>query len=152
MTLERFDLCEMVSELAERCSEQFLLAGCQVKIDSCDPVIGTWDRFRLEQVVTNLLTNAMRYGAGEPIEVKVRGNQDGAEIIVSDHGRGIALENHDRIFLRFDRAGLGNEICGLGLGLYIVKEILDAHHASIRVESELGRGATFVVNLPASAN
>ena len=148
MTLERFDLCELVRDLVERSSEQFVAAGCPVKVDVCQAAIGQWDRFRIEQVVTNLLTNAMRYGAGKPILLTVTASPNGARILVRDQGRGIAKENHRRIFQRFERAVSGSEISGLGLGLYIVNQILEAHHGSIRVESELGQGADFVVELP----
>ena len=152
MSLARFDLCELVRDLAERSSEQFLAAGCSVTIEACQSAVGNWDRFRIEQVVMNLLTNATRYGAGMPILLQVNATKDVAQIVVRDQGRGIAKEHHERIFHRFERAGLGNEIKGLGLGLYIVQQILEAHHGSIRVESELGQGATFVVELPLEQN
>jgi len=147
INLEQLDLCELVRDVVERSSEQFVAAGCPVDIDVCQSIIGNWDRFRIEQVVMNLLTNAMRYGAGKSIQVQVTASPNGAHLFVRDQGRGIAVENHERIFQKFERA-VGSEIRGLGLGLYIVKQILDAHHGSIRVESELGQGATFVVELP----
>lgn len=148
MDLERFDLCELVRDLVERSSEQFIAAGCPVKIEACESAVGSWDRFRIEQVVMNLLTNSMRYGAGKPILIQVTTANLGAQIVVRDQGRGIAEENFERIFERFERAILGNEISGLGLGLYIVKQILEAHHGSVRVESKLGQGSTFIVELP----
>ncbi len=148
MNLEVFDLCELVKDLVERSSEQFLAAGCPVKVDICHSAIGNWDRFRIEQVVMNLLTNAMRYGAGLPISVQVLVSSGQARILVHNQGRGIAEENHQRIFQRFERAVSGNEISGLGLGLFIVKQILEAHHGSVWVQSKLGQGATFVVELP----
>jgi signal transduction histidine kinase len=152
MNLERFDLCDLVRDLIERSSEQFVAAGCPIAVEVATPVVGSWDRFRIEQAVMNLLTNAMRYGAGKPVSVQVHGDQNGgqskARIVVRDNGRGIAEENHERIFLRFERAVPGSEISGLGLGLYIVNQILGAHHGSIRVESELGHGAAFILELP----
>ena len=98
----------------------------------------------------NLLTNAMRYGPDKLIVVQVNVTPARAQIIIRDQGRGIAEGNHERIFQKFERATEGSEIIGLGLGLFIVKKILDAHHGSIRVESTLGQGATFVVDLPIS--
>ena len=148
INLERFDLCELVRDLVERCSELFIAAGCSIESEFCEPCIGHWDRFRIEQVVTNLLTNAMRYGVGAPIVVQVSCSSDKARIVVRDKGRGIALENQARIFQRFERAALGADIDGLGLGLYIVSQILEAHSGSIQVKSELGKGATFIVELP----
>jgi len=148
INLERFDLCELVRELIDRYSEFFLAAGCTVACDFCESSFGYWDRFRIEQVVTNLLTNAIRYGAGKPILVQVQLISNKALIIVRDNGRGIAPENQSRIFQRFERADSKADISGLGLGLYIASQILEAHHGSIRVKSELGHGATFTVELP----
>jgi signal transduction histidine kinase len=149
MTLERFDLCDLVRELIERYSELFLAVGCTVESEFCESALGCWDRFRIEQVVTNILTNAMRYGAGKPILVQVKFSLNKARIIVCDQGRGIAKENQERIFQKFERVLVGNEISGLGIGLYITQQILGAHHGFIRVKSELGQGATFIVELPA---
>ncbi len=148
LNLESFDLCELARDLVERSSEQLGAAGCPIKIDVCQSVVGHWDRFRIEQVVMNLLTNAMRYGRDKPILVQVNESKIGAQIVVRDQGMGIAKENHERIFQRFERAVSGSEISGLGLGLYIVRQILEAHHGSIRVESTLGQGSTFIVELP----
>ena len=148
ITLERFDLCALVRELLDRCKQLFLASGCEVEAEFCEPLFGCWDRFRIEQVVTNLLTNAMRYGAGKPISVQVTCTSDKAMIAVHDKGRGIAPENQVRIFQRFERAISSAEISGLGLGLYIVSQILEAHRGSIQVKSKLGHGATFIVELP----
>jgi signal transduction histidine kinase len=148
LNIESFDLCGLVRDAVERSSEQFIAAACPVELEVCPSAIGNWDRFRIEQVVINLLTNAMRYGAGMPIRVQVTALKDSVQLMVRDQGRGIAKENHERIFQRFERAVSGNEISGLGLGLYIVRQILEAHHASIHVESTLGQGAAFVVSLP----
>ena len=148
MNLEQFDLCELVRDLLERSSELFIAAGCAVEVDFCKSAFGSWDRFRIEQVVTNLLTNAMRYGTGKPIFIQVSSSSGSVQIVVRDHGRGIAQENQKRIFQRFERAVNGNEISGLGLGLYIVSQILAAHHGSIQVVSGLGQGSSFVVELP----
>lgn len=150
MRFERFDLGELARDLMDRSAEQFVAAGCTVELEASLPVVGNWDRFRMEQVLMNLLTNAIRYGAGKPVSVQVNVDQDRARMVVRNHGRGIAKENHEVIFQRFERAEPGSETRGLGLGLYIVKQILEAHHGSIRVESELGQGATFVVELPLS--
>jgi len=150
MNCEQLDLCTLVREIIERCSEQLTAAGCliQIDIEDCHPIIGNWDRIRIEQVVMNLLTNAMRYGAGGPVFVQVRADQGRAKVVVRNQGRGIAKENQTRIFQKFERAAPGKETRGLGLGLYIVSHILEAHEGSIRVESELDQGATFIVELP----
>ncbi|MGZ3695716.1 MAG: hybrid sensor histidine kinase/response regulator [Bdellovibrionota bacterium] len=150
MSMESFDICELVREIVELCAGQLAAAGCAISVEICPPTFGNWDRFRIEQVLMNLLTNAMRYGASSPIAIHMTAIGDSVEITVRDQGRGIAKENHERIFLRFERAVSGNDISGLGLGLYIVKQILEAHNGSIALESELGAGASFVVKLPLS--
>lgn len=148
MNKEQFDLCELIREIVLLCADQLSAAGCEVVVDICPCTIGNWDRFRIEQVVMNLLTNAMRYGAKKPILIRMTASNHTAHLSVGDEGRGIAAENHERIFHRFERAVSGNEISGLGLGLFIVKEILEAHGGTIAVRSELGKGATFLVELP----
>jgi predicted ATPase/signal transduction histidine kinase/tRNA A-37 threonylcarbamoyl transferase component Bud32 len=147
--MERHDLATLVRETADRCELVISQAGSKVTVDTPGPIMCQLDTFRMEQVVLNLLTNAARYGEGKPIEVTVRAEPGGcAEIAVRDHGRGIAGDNQSRIFERFERATSMNESSALGLGLYIAREIVQGHGGTIRVESELGRGATFLVRIP----
>lgn len=140
------NLAEVVTGTFENLADHIKAAGCEVTLD-LEPAIGTWDKYRLEQVVTNLFTNACRYARGKPISVRVRRAGDKFELEFKDQGRGIAKEDHLRIFERFERVG-GYEEEGFGMGLYIVKEIIDAHSGRITVESELGKGATFRIILP----
>jgi signal transduction histidine kinase len=125
-------------------------AGCSVQFSAASPVVGRWDRLRLEQVVTNLLSNAMKYGAGKPIEVVVEGNGERARLAVRDHGLGISETAQRRIFGAFERAVSERHYGGLGLGLYIARQLVVAHGGSIRVESKPGLGATFTVELSLS--
>ena len=107
-----------------------------------------FDPLRLEQVVSNLLTNAIKYGPGKPIEVTVARDVRNARILVRDHGIGVAKEQQGRIFERFARAVSVREYGGLGLGLYISRQIAEAHGGSIEVQSAPGEGATFVLEFP----
>lgn len=140
------DLCELVHDVARRLEELARATGCTLDLSDCQPVQGQWDRLRLEQVVHNLLTNGIKYGGGR---VEVHTYQDGdARIVVRDGGRGIAAEDHERIFEPYERVhGDGSEE-GAGLGLYIVREIVRAHGGRIAVDSQAGQGAAFVVTLP----
>jgi signal transduction histidine kinase len=113
--------------------------------------VGSWDRFRVEQVLTNLLTNAARYGDGKPVEITVRRDGERAEVRVLDHGPGIAEADQERIFQRFERATSASEVSGLGLGLYIARQIVEMHGGSLRVESTPGAGAAFITTLPLGA-
>ncbi len=145
---EDMDLNDVVRSVCETVSLQLAQSGCAVTLDLGPAVRGQWDRFRIEQVVLNLLTNAMKYASGASIEVRTTLQGDQAVLMVQDHGAGIAPENQARIFGRFERAVSPDEVSGLGLGLYIVRQILEAHGGSIRVESEVGRGSQFIVELP----
>jgi PAS domain S-box-containing protein len=145
---EKFDLCILIGEVLESYSGQ--IAEKEVKVNlSCEQeLIGNWDRFKLEQVIINLLTNALRYGKKKPVEIRAFVCDDLACVIVEDQGLGIAPENQKRIFERFERAISANEISGLGLGLYIVRRIVEMHGGTVEVDSELGRGSRFTVRLP----
>jgi signal transduction histidine kinase len=103
---------------------------------------------RIEQVVSNLLANALKYGDGKPIEVRVTRSDGWARLIVHDHGIGIGPDDLDRIFERFERAVSPRHYGGLGLGLYIARQIVEAHGGSISAHSEPGVGSTFTVALP----
>jgi len=145
---EEVDLGVLVREVIDRFDEQLKATGCRYGMYIESSIVGHWDRYRIEQVVINLLTNAMKYGAGKPIEISVRHADHHAVILVTDHGMGIAQENLDRIFQRFERAIAAQNISGLGLGLYICKQIVAAHDGKITVESEIDKGSTFKVELP----
>jgi signal transduction histidine kinase len=105
----------------------------------------------MEQVVSNLISNAIKYGEGRPIKVELHRDDDVVTLRVLDHGLGIASEDLDRIFEPFERAASAHRSQSLGLGLYIVRQIVESHAGTIRVESELGQGASFVVTLPLRA-
>lgn len=141
---EPTDLTALVREVVERLRPQL----GPVTVDASGPVEGEWDRFRLEQVLTNLLSNADRYSEGKPIEVSVRRTGRWAEVAVRDQGIGIALDKQALIFERYQRAVSTYEGSGLGLGLFIVRSVVALRGGSVRVESAPERGATFTVALP----
>jgi signal transduction histidine kinase len=142
------ELGELVHEVAERLSPEAARAGCALQVEIREPARGQWDRLRLEQVVTNLLGNALKYGAGAPVELRVEAGDGQARLVVRDHGIGIPREAQERIFQRFERAVPSHHFGGLGLGLYIVRYIIEAHGGTIGVESTPGQGSTFTVTLP----
>lgn len=146
---EPLDLCELVQDTVRIMHSQFVEAGCgDPELILRGPANGTWDRMRLEQVLTNLFTNAIRYGRGKPVEVVVECLDQNVRLSVKDHGIGIALEAQPKIFDRFERAVDANEVSGLGLGLFITRQIARAHGGTVSVSSDLGQGATFTVDLP----
>ena len=143
-----FDLAQTVRNVAENFAQQMAVAGCDLQLDSSDVLYGSWDQFRIEQVISNLLSNALRYGAGRPIEVRARPDEGGVRVEVRDHGIGISLENQNRIFQQFERAVGSESVAGLGLGLFISDQIVKAHGGHIEVQSSLGQGSLFSVWLP----
>lgn len=144
-----FDLVELVREVCSRFEEQFKAIGTHVSIRAPKaPLEGRWDPYRTEQVIVNLLSNALKYGEGKPVEVWFESDERTAKLFVKDQGVGIAKEDQTRIFDQFERAISRDNISGFGLGLYITRKIVEAQGGTIRVESELGSGSTFIVELP----
>ncbi|MHC8401151.1 hybrid sensor histidine kinase/response regulator [Pseudomonas sp. MDT1-17] len=144
----RFDLSVLVRDLLQNFAPQIDAAESSVTLDAEQPVVGNWDEFRIEQVISNLLTNALRYGAKSPITVKVYSESGQARVEVRDLGIGIGEENQKRIFQQFERVTAKHAVAGLGLGLFISEQIVAAHGGSITVESRIGEGALFRVCLP----
>lgn len=145
---ELTDLSEIVKDVLERMEDQLTAAGCTVIKSIPSDLSANIDRFRIEQVIINLLTNAMKYGKGSPVSVNLEDKGTELLLSVSDKGMGIAPENQEVIFNRFERAINANEISGLGLGLYITRQIVEGHKGRIWVESKLGEGSIFYVELP----
>jgi PAS domain S-box-containing protein len=142
---ERFDLVEVVREVAERIRDQ---TPARVELLLDGPVVGTWDRLRVDQVLTNLVSNALKYGEGKPVSISAVARGTTAVVEVADQGIGIAAADQERIFDRFERAVSASSYGGLGLGLYIARQIVDALGGTIRVQSVPGAGARFTVELP----
>jgi two-component system sensor histidine kinase/response regulator len=148
---ETVDLAEVAREVAGRFGQDLAEAGCLLELNverAVGRAVGCWDRFRIEQVVTNLLANAIKYGPGKPVEVRVEAGDGVARLVVRDQGIGIAPQQVERIFGQFERAVSARHYAGLGLGLYIVRQIIEAHGGSIRVDSQPEKGSTFTVELP----
>jgi signal transduction histidine kinase len=144
------DVTELVRRVVGEFEDDVREAGCTLSLHAASEVLVRADAARLEQLVVNLLTNAMKYGKGSPIAIEVSRADTRGCVSFTDHGIGIAAEDQSRIFQRFERAEGAQSFHGVGLGLYIVRNLLDLMGGDIMVESELGRGATFRVSLPAA--
>jgi len=142
------DLSVIVRDVAEQLGEQLQRAGCRLSIHVDGRIVGLWDRERLQQVTVNLLENALKFGAGKPIDVNLAEDGGIAQLTVRDYGIGIPAERLSNVFDRFERGVPVTHYGGLGLGLFIVREIVRAHGGSVRVESQLDQGTTFIVELP----
>jgi signal transduction histidine kinase len=150
MTLERepVDLAELAREVVARHADEASAAGCALTLSVDASPAGEWDRLRLDRVLTNLVSNALKFGRGQPVEVRVHGDAQHARLTVKDHGIGIPAEAQQRLFGRFQRLHAGGPHPGTGLGLYIVRQLLEAHGGSVRVQSQPGEGAEFTLELP----
>ena len=145
---ENINLYDLIHEILQHFEMQFKEKNCAVQLLGDRTISGNWDKLRLEQVIVNLISNAIKFGAGKPITVRIFSDNGIAKFSVQDHGIGISIENQARIFERFERAVSLKSFGGLGLGLYIVKQLLDIHGGKISVDSQLGEGSTFIVELP----
>lgn len=151
LSAEPFDLAEMVRDVVLRFHEALEAARCPVELRLDEGAVGLWDRSRIDQAVTNLLSNAMKFGAGRPIEISVGVSREGApraQLSVQDHGIGIDDGDQERIFARFERAESARHYGGLGLGLWITRRIVESHEGTIGVSSLRGCGARFTIELP----
>src|SRR3954463_11385104 len=148
MTREEFDLAAMVRQVAEDFREPAEQAQAPLELEVPEALEGCWDRLRLEQVLVNVLSHAVKYGGGQPIQVKLSGDEERVRFEVADRGIGISPEDIGRIFGRFERATSLRHYGGMGLGLSISRHIVDGHGGTISVSSEQGKGSTFVVELP----
>ena len=144
----RFDLTESVTQVAARIAGPAGRAGCLLEVDVAPGVTALGDRHRVEQVIASLLSNAMKYGAGSPIALALAARDGVAVLTVADRGIGIAPEDQARIFQPFERAASARHYGGLGLGLWVAREIIEAGGGAIRVESRPREGCTFHVELP----
>ena len=149
------DLAEVAGKVGASFMDEAARLGSRLTIDAREHAIGCWDRERLEQIVSSLISNAVKYGDGKPIDVTVRaeaGPEGGhARLTVRDQGLGIAPPDQERIFGQFERAANSGNFGGIGLGLWIVKKIVNVFGGAVSVESAPGAGSTFTVELPYGA-
>jgi signal transduction histidine kinase len=152
---KRVDLRNVVATAVERVNQAIIASGSVLSVSlEKEPVVGLWDRDAIESAVRSLLSNAAKFGAGKTIEVRVERTGPGqgvARVSVTDHGIGIPPAQQERVFQRFERAVSSRHYGGFGLGLWITRQVVEAHGGAIRVTSAEGLGSTFVVELPALA-
>ena len=146
--VETVDLAQVVNEVGARFTDEAARVGSALNVHAPTAVVGRWDKSRLDQVVTNLVSNAIKYGDSKPIDVSVEGAGDRAVVVIRDRGLGISPNDHERIFGRFERAASSRHYGGIGLGLWIVKQIIDALGGTVKVDSTPGDGSAFRVELP----
>jgi PAS domain S-box-containing protein len=148
LNVESFDLVEAVREVCERLRDSAIGAGCELSLVLDGPVQGRWDRLRIEQVLMNLISNSIKYAAAGPIQVSLARQADQAVLEVRDQGPGIPDADLSRIFERFERVASARHYGGMGLGLYVARQIAEAHNGTIAASNLPDKGACFTVRLP----
>ena len=148
LNAEYFDLKDLVKDLTERMGYQFESAQMKIYFDEMETAFGNWDKFKIEQVVSNIFSNAIKYAEKSEFRISVKVRDDFAIASFKDFGPGISLEDQQRVFQQFERAS--QHVSGMGLGLFISKEIVEQHLGSLTVRSSLGEGSEFVMVLPIS--
>jgi signal transduction histidine kinase len=144
---EEVDLSELVRQAITDLKAELTKSGSSLSINTTGHPVGEWDKFRLQQVATNLLSNAIKFGEGKPITVHVSEREGMTTFSVQDHGIGIAPEMLDEIFQPFERGVSSRHYSGLGLGLFIVRTIVEGLGGTIRVQSLPKMGSTFTIEL-----
>jgi signal transduction histidine kinase/DNA-binding response OmpR family regulator len=148
LQLEQVDLVEVANEVLVRLRDEAARQSVTLALRAPPSLVGVWDRSRLDQILTNLVTNAIKYGQGKPVDVLIVHSGESVEVRVTDHGIGVDPEQQERIFGKFERAASQRNYGGLGLGLWITRELVELMRGQVRVESTPGQGATFIVSLP----
>ena len=146
--LEEFDLRNLVEEVVEQFSNQFQAAGIQVTLKAETPVIGHWDYLRMQQVITNLFSNAIKFAKQAPLLIQLTEQGSKAILIIEDHGAGVKKEFREKIFERYERGTKDINTAGLGLGLSITRHIIEHHHGKIQITDSQPNGARFTITLP----
>jgi signal transduction histidine kinase len=146
---ERVNFCDFIKDVVERFKPHLDASGCILRTEGCSEfqILVEIDSYRVEQVLVNILTNAIRYGACKPISLYVKKTQSTVKVMVEDRGPGIKEQDLERIFEKFERA-ISREVSGLGLGLYISRQIIDLHGGSLYATSVVDKGSTFIFELP----
>jgi signal transduction histidine kinase len=148
LNLERANLADCIARLVEELTPTASKACCALKFEASGDCLGSWDRVRLEQVASNLIANAIKYAAGAPIDVSLTREGEQVVLRVGDRGPGVPSDALPKLFARFERAAPTRHFGGLGLGLYIAREIASAHGGALAAENRAGGGACFTVRLP----
>ncbi|HEX5209339.1 MAG TPA: HAMP domain-containing sensor histidine kinase [Steroidobacteraceae bacterium] len=148
LRFEEVDLVEVLRDVVDTYSSEAAFNLVDIRLETPDVLIGTWDRAAIEQVIGNLISNAIKYGDGRPVDVDLTREGARAHLEVKDRGIGISPEDQARIFGRFEQVMTGQARTGFGVGLWLARALIEAHRGSIAVESAPGKGAAFTVWLP----
>lgn len=144
------DLSALIRQVAINMEPLAECAGCRIRMSVEDGIIARCDPMAIEQILENLLSNAIRFGSGQPVEVAFAGDGGFARLSVRDRGIGISDHDQELIFERFRRSSPVRPNGGFGVGLWVTRQLVRAMQGEIGVSSKPGAGSTFVVRLPLS--
>lgn len=142
------NITNIILNVITKHKDSIRISGNHLSFNHPGDIVGYWDQTRLDQLFTNLLSNAIKYGEGKPIKIELIQEDDQILFSISDEGPGIPYNSQPKVFERFERAIDSSNISGLGLGLYVARQIVVAHKGDISLESRPGKGAKFIVSLP----
>lgn len=145
---EQVDLAKLVKDVVDRFADKAEKEGSPITLHAHTPVVGNWDKLRISQAVTNLVSNAIKYGNNKPITIEVVSHKSAARMTIVDHGIGIPTDRQEKIFERFERGVNTHDYKGLGVGLYISQQIIKTHQGKIKLKSVPKEGSTFIIELP----
>jgi signal transduction histidine kinase len=149
LSIESFDLAAVVRDIVRSFEAEASFSRATLDADLPEELTGSWDRIAMEQIATNLVSNAIKYGNGSPVSVSLRRiGEDAVRLSVADRGIGIPAEDQARIFGRFEQVATGHARAGFGIGLWLVRSLVEAHGGTIEIESALGQGSVFRIDLP----
>lgn len=151
LRFEELDIAEVLRETVETYAVEAAFHLVEIKLTAPDTLRGRWDRLSIEQIVGNIISNAIKYGDGKPVVVSLACEAERVRLEVTDHGIGISAEDQARIFGRFEQVVTGQHRTGFGVGLWLARALIEAHRGSIAVHSVAGQGTTFTVWLPLDA-
>ncbi len=149
---EKVNVSNVTNEIIQRLSPRLFAAQCEVQTNITENITVAIDQYRFEQLFEHLLSNAMKYAPKKPLKISLHQSNDFLELVVQDHGPGIAKENQEKVFHRFERMNTASCVSGLGLGLFIAREVVNGHRGRLKLSSELGQGSTFTAQFPLTLN
>lgn len=148
LDLQSYNLSQIIEAVVKRLEDMRLRSGSIIEVDIDPDLVGNFDLIRIESAIENMLTNAIKYGLGRPIQLKAKRSKGLVLITVKDNGIGISEKDQKNMFQKFERAVSVRKYSGLGLGLYITRKVVEAHGGTVGLESQLGQGSTFFISLP----
>lgn len=148
LNITECDIGDCLNQTCDNLLPQLKSANCPLDIQINGNLVGSFDNMKIQQVISNIVTNSFKYAPGKPIHILAEGLPDTIKMSIRDEGHGIEKDNLQRIFEKFERATSPSDVSGLGLGLYISRIIIEAHGGRLWAESTIDEGTTLHIEIP----